>query len=257
LDTIGDYTAAYLDGTSDDVSLISTKGLTRSDIGPLPATRDEVVSISALYPGGSVLIGKNATSGKVKETIKSGNLVHFATHAVLDAKHPLFSGLVLSDKFFTTAEIFSLETDARLVVLSACKTAGGGLSNGDDLVEISRAFMYAGSPVVVASLWKVSDTSTAKLMSYFYAGLKKGNSTGQALREAQLKLMKEYPHPYYWAPFEVIGDVQESKVTGGKGFFNPETFIIIVILILLFLSVTAAVLTLKKFNHYQHYKKVI
>jgi CHAT domain-containing protein/tetratricopeptide (TPR) repeat protein len=208
---IGDYHTAYLDGKSDDVSLISTQNLTRSEVGPLPATSNEVESISALYPGGSVLIGKAATAGKVRETIKTGNLVHFATHGILDPKHPLFSGLVLSDRLLTTAEIFSLETDARIVVLSACNTAGGELSQGDELVGISRAFMYAGASVVVASLWRVSDKSTAQLMKYFYEGLKKGEPEGQAMRNAQLTLMKDYPHPYYWAPFVVIGEAGKKK----------------------------------------------
>jgi CHAT domain-containing protein/Flp pilus assembly protein TadD len=203
---IGNYNVAYLDRKNDDISLLSTQNLTRDETGPLPATKDEVESIAALYPGGITLIGDKMTSAEVKETIKQGNLVHFATHGILDIKHPLFSGLMLSDKILTTAEIFSLETNARIVVLSACNTAGGELSQGDELVGISRAFMYAGAPVVVASLWKVSDNSTAKLMSYFYENLKKGEPAGEAMRNAQLRLMKAYPHPYYWAPFVVIGE---------------------------------------------------
>ena len=104
-------------------------------------------------------------------------------------------GILNSPDQKTRADIFTLETDAKLVVLYACNTAGGEISQGYELVGMSRAFMYAGSPVAVASLWKVSDASTAKLMSYFYSEIKKGNSAGQAMREAQLKLMKEYPNP--------------------------------------------------------------
>lgn len=133
-------------------------------------------------------------------------IIHFATHGILNPIHPLFSGLLLSDGLLTTRDIFALSIDPRLVVLSACNTAGGKLSNGDDLVGISRAFIYAGAPIVVASLWSVSDESTTKLMRYFYEELRSGRTESAALRNAQLHLMKEYPHPYYWAPFIIIGD---------------------------------------------------
>ncbi|MHC9539721.1 MAG: tetratricopeptide repeat protein [Vulcanimicrobiota bacterium] len=187
-------------------TIVMSPEIERYGLPPLPATKEEVESISALYPGGTILMGKEMTSEKVRDTIKRKSIVHFATHGVIDPLHPLFSGLVLSDKILTTTDIFSLDMDANLVVLSACNTAGGKLYSGDDIVGLSRAFMYAGSPVVLASLWRVSDVSTAELMKNFHQELKTGESEAQALREAQLKTMEKYSHPYYWAPFVVIGE---------------------------------------------------
>ncbi|MHC9539719.1 MAG: tetratricopeptide repeat protein [Vulcanimicrobiota bacterium] len=191
-------------------TIVMSPDLVRVGLPPLPASKEEVDSIGALYPGGTILVGKEMTSEKVRDTIKGKSIVHFATHGVLDPLHPLFSGLVLSDKILTTTDIFSLDMDANLVVLSACNTAGGKLYSGDDIIGLSRAFMYIGSPVIVASLWRVSDVSTAELMKNFYQELKTGKSEGQAMREAQLKTMENYSHPYYWAPFVVIGESRKK-----------------------------------------------
>lgn len=172
---------------------------------PLPDSEAEVREIGRLYPGSIVLTGRDMNFKSVTQSIGRGTLVHFATHGYLDSSHPLFSGLALSDGILSLPDIFGLDLQAHMVVLSACNTGIGELSAGDEIVGMTRAFMYAGSPTVVASLWSVSDESTAALMKEFYQGLKKGEKGAAALREAQLALMKKYPLPYYWAPFIVSG----------------------------------------------------
>jgi CHAT domain-containing protein len=98
--------------------------------------------------------------------------------------------------------------NANLVTLSACDTALSKIQGGDDLVGLSRGFIYAGTPSLLATLWKVDDRSTAVLMERFYTNWIKGMSKAEALREAQLSLkaMPQYKHPFYWAPFVLIGD---------------------------------------------------
>ncbi|MCL5773529.1 MAG: CHAT domain-containing protein [Firmicutes bacterium] len=189
-------------------TIVMSPELMREGLSPLPGTEDEVKEISKVYPDGKVLIGNKATIEQVKTSVGNGTLVHFATHGILDSRHPLFSGLVFYDGILTTSDIFSLNLKANMVVLSACNTAGGGISSGDEIVGISRAFMYAGTPTVVASLWSISDVSTVQLMKDFYRKLKQGESKAAALQEAQKYMMKstEYSHPYYWAPFILIGD---------------------------------------------------
>lgn len=177
----------------------------RSEIGPLPATADEVREISSLYPGGTALIGPEMTSDRVRSTIKGKNIVHFATHGILSPDYPLLSGLLLYDGLMTIPDIFSLDLSASLVVLSACNTGVGKLSSGDEIVGMARAFMYAGSSTVISTLWSVSDESTAKLMKRFYENLKTGSPEGRALQYAQKALMDEYADPFYWAPFTVTG----------------------------------------------------
>jgi len=98
-----------------------------------------------------------------------------------------------------------MRVDADLVTLSACETGLGKVASGDDVVGLTRGFLYAGSRSVVASLWKVDDLATSYLMTEFYESLKKSGKR-EALRKAQLSTKKKYPHPYYWASFQLTGN---------------------------------------------------
>lgn len=104
----------------------------------------------------------------------------------------------------TSEDLYSLQINADLVTLSACETAIGKISNGDDVIGLSRGFLYAGASSTVASLWQVDDEATSFLMIEFYKNLKSTNKR-QALRAAQLETKKRYPQPYYWAAFQLIG----------------------------------------------------
>ena len=145
-------------------------------------------------------------------------VVHFATHAVADARNPELSGLVLSlvdaagrprEGFFGLSDIYELDLGADLVVLSGCRTALGKEVRGEGVMGLTRGFLYAGVPRVVASLWRVQDRATAELMSRFYRALwQEGHSPAAALREAQRSLRREprYRDPYSWAGFVLQGD---------------------------------------------------
>jgi len=145
-------------------------------------------------------------------------IVHFATHGLLNSRHPELSGLVLSlidkdgrarDGFLRTHDIYNLKLRAELVVLSACRTALGNDVKGEGLLGITRGFMYSGTPRVVASLWDVRDQATSKLMSEFYEKMLRGGlRPAAALRAAQLMLLKDprWQSPYYWAGFTLQGD---------------------------------------------------
>ena len=136
---------------------------------------------------------------------KDFDILHFATHGVMDASSPMFSSLIFADKRLNTYEIFGLNLNAYLVCLSACKTGIGEEANGDELVGLSRAFIYAGTSTICSSLWDVSDVATSELMKKFYENLK-NNDKGRALKLAQLEIMKKYRHPFFWAPFVLTGD---------------------------------------------------
>jgi len=180
----------------------------------------EIENIESYFEKASseVYVRDKATEQNVK---KEGGLtkfdyVHFATHGYIDEDEPDRSSLVLTqepntgeDGFLRASEIFNLSLNADLVVLSACQTGLGKLIRGEGMVGLTRAFMYAGTPSIVVSLWSVSDNSTAVLMGEFYKNLIKNKlSKTDALRKAQLSLIKdpEYAHPFYWAPFILIGD---------------------------------------------------
>jgi CHAT domain-containing protein len=145
-------------------------------------------------------------------------IVHFATHGLLNNIHPELSGIVLSlvdkeghqqDGFLRLQDIYNLKLPAELVVLSACQTGLGKEIKGEGLIGLTRGFMYAGAPRVVASLWNVDDLATAELMKLFYQRmLKDGLPAGAALRAAQLELsrQKRWASPYFWAGFVLQGE---------------------------------------------------
>jgi CHAT domain-containing protein len=154
----------------------------------------------------------------ISEELGRYRIVHFATHGLLNGEHPELSGLVFSlvdedgkpqDGFLRLHEIFNLRLPADVVTLSACQTALGREVRGEGLIGLTRGFMYAGAPRVVASLWQVDDLATAELMKRFYQGmLKEGLRPAAALRAAQLEMAKQkrWASPFFWSAFVIQGD---------------------------------------------------
>lgn len=135
---------------------------------------------------------------------------------MIDEEVPARSGVVLSlngegeeDGVLQMNEIFNLDLKADMVVLSACQTGLGKVVGGEGMIGLTRAFMYAGTPSVVVSLWNVNDRFTAEFMGSFYRHLKAGTSKVEALRQAKLEMFRSdipaYRFPYYWAPFVLVG----------------------------------------------------
>src|SRR5687767_3724312 len=154
----------------------------------------------------------------VSQDVSKYRVIHVATHGLLNAERPQFTGVVLSlvgnkahDGFVRTDEVFNLRLGSPLVMLSACETGLGKEKRGEGVMGLTRAFMYAGAPTVGVSLWSVADKSTADLMTDFYKRLlTTGDSTttSSALRGAQLAMIsgKKYSAPFFWAPFVLVGD---------------------------------------------------
>lgn len=197
----------------------------------LPATRREAEVIAALRPAGRVRLALDFAASR--EAVLSGDLagwrvVHFATHGVLDLERPALSGLVLSgvdaagrprDGFLSLGDVYSLRLGADLVVLSGCETALGREVRGEGLLGLTRGFMYAGAPRVLATLWPVRDRATSELMSRFYrALLEEGMPPAAALRSAQLSLRadRRWRAPYFWAAFTLQGDWLPSTNPAAK-----------------------------------------
>jgi CHAT domain-containing protein len=177
---------------------------------PLPGTLDEIAGIAAAYPKAMRAYGEAFTRDAALHALESADTVHFATHALLDDAAPLFSALLTNatagqPSRFSLYEIVGLKLRARMVVLSACETGLGKRRAGDEITGLTRTFLTAGADTVVASLWKVSDQSTATLMVEFYRRLARGMGPAAALRESALAVRAQYPHPFYWAPFVVTG----------------------------------------------------
>jgi CHAT domain-containing protein len=210
---------------------------------PLPATRDEVLAIADLFgEHATTLLGPEATEERAKSAGNGPRLIHFAAHGILDPQVPLDSAIALSipenpqdgrdNGLLQAWEIFeSLRIEADLVTLSGCETALGQELPGEGIVGLTRAFQYAGARTVLASLWSVTDRSTAELMKRFYGYLRDGQTKDQALRSAQIDMIRasagddedasvtrgvnvlakgtgstSYASPFYWAAFQLFGD---------------------------------------------------
>ena len=193
----------------------------RGGLARLPFSRWEAQAIVALAPRGTSLsaIGFDANrTTATRADLEDFRIVHFATHAVVNTRQPELSGVVLSllnrkgqpeDGFLRLHEICDLRLGAELVVLSACQTGLGKDVRGEGLVGLTRAFMYAGAPRVVASLWQVDDLATAELMKRFYRGVFEAKLTpAAALRAAQrdLAASMRWNAPFFWGGFVLHGD---------------------------------------------------
>ncbi len=175
--------------------------------GPaLPQVEAEVQAIrQALGSRARTLLHQQASVQAFEAEAPQAQLVHLACHAQARADNPAFSALHLADGVFTLADAAALRWQADLVVLSACDTAISRIAPGDEVQGLSRGFLAAGVPAVVASLWSVSDGSTAELMAHFYRGLTQGLLPAAALRRAQQTLAQQQPHPFHWAAFSLVG----------------------------------------------------
>jgi CHAT domain-containing protein/Tfp pilus assembly protein PilF len=184
-------------------------------LGDLPAVRQEVAQLRRELSKLGVVIAQesNATPARARQMAQNARVVHFACHARADHVDPLGSGLLLAPAgsdagLLTAAEVVSRwRLRADVVMLSACETAVGVSRRYEGLYGLARAFLFAGARSVGASLWQVSDASTARLMGAFYRDYARGVGKVEALRQAQLALLrdKRYADPYYWSGFVLIG----------------------------------------------------
>ncbi len=177
----------------------------------LPSSRAEAQAVGTV-----TLLGAEATTGRLRAQVARKTpwrAVHLACHGLVDAQHPLRSALALAGgNNLTALEIYQWRVPAELVVLSACETGKGRIYAGEGLVGFTRAFLFAGPPRVIVSLWKVDDEATAALMKKFYklwapGGKKRGVSAAAALHQAQEHIRKQpkWQHPYYWAAWTLWG----------------------------------------------------
>lgn len=192
--------------------------LVNSELPPLPEAEEQVKALQRLYGAehSKIYLGAEAREERVKMDAGKYRILHLATHGILDDASPMYSYVVLAnegentrdDGFLEAWEIMNLNLDADLVVLSACETARGRVGAGEGMIGFTWALFVAGSPSTVVSQWKVDAASTATLMLEFHRSLRANNSKARALQQAALKVLRDrrYQHPFYWAPFVLIGD---------------------------------------------------
>jgi CHAT domain-containing protein len=211
------------------------------NLSPLPGAKDEVKGISRYFKTNSFL-DEFAQEYVFKEKANEFDILHLAMHTIINDSLPMFSKLVFSkpdqksndDGFLNTYEIYNMKLNARLAVLSACETGTGMLQKGEGVMSMARAFVYAGCPSIVMTLWQVEDKSGVKIMENFYYYLSKGKRKDVALRMAKLNHLESSDpltsHPHYWLGYVNIGNPEPLKSSANK------YFVLILVLIGLFLS---------------------
>jgi CHAT domain-containing protein/Tfp pilus assembly protein PilF len=227
-------------GKNDDFLGMALGNIYLGNFAPLPGTKVELNQIVKLYPGATAKFENETSETYFKAEAKNHNILHLATHGSLDSRRPMNSYLLMpsddkNDGQLTVSEIFDLNLKSKLVVLSACQTGLGLLSTGDELIGLSRAFIYAGTPAIIVSLWPVEDASTALLMTRLYQYYSAGYRLQEALTLAQRDLINnnfeasvrrgantvvwdealkfeiesgnksKEKNPFFWAPFILIG----------------------------------------------------
>ncbi|MBD3225000.1 MAG: CHAT domain-containing protein [Caldithrix sp.] len=242
--------------TEPDSSSHQIASLIRDNLIALPNAEDEVQSISKAVnrTSAEIYTGDQATEERFKAKASQFKVVHLATHFLMNDRDPLYSRIVLAngpqsdeDGILQPYEIFHLELNTELVVLSACNTALGKLSKGEGLLGLARAFQYAGTPSLLVSLWNVDDRATSLIVKRFYAYLQNGKRKNEALRMAKLDYLKsadaDHHDPFYWAPFILVGSNQPiafSDAASGAPKALIAAFVLLFIISIYFL--------IRKFN---------
>ena len=175
----------------------------------LPNAQLEAVNVAAMFPDSRALVRGDASKPAIEALGNGFSILHFATHGKFNADAPLSSGLYLAkgneaDGVLTVRDLYTLRWDVDLITLSACETGLGKVASGDDVVGLTRGFLYAGARSIVASLWEVDDAATEHLMVSFYRNLA-SHDKRESLRLAQLETRMTWPQPMFWAAFQLVG----------------------------------------------------
>jgi CHAT domain-containing protein/Tfp pilus assembly protein PilF len=189
---------------------------TRGELGRLVGARREGEAVKTVFPAAMVLFGSQAGAARVIRAMPGCDILHFATHGIIDSTHPLYSALILASDphsgdayaVLEARKVAAMRLSARLAVLSACDSASGTVRGGDGLIGLSWAFGAAGCPAVIATQWEINDTATVTLVRAFYRAIAAGSRKDDALRTGMLAVTADRLHrrPYYWAAFQLIGD---------------------------------------------------
>lgn len=200
----------------------------RSELVSLTHNREEVEAIGEMI-GGDLFLDHDASKENFINNCNDYNILHLATHGVSNEQDGEFSYLAFSKKeedenrgLLYARDIYNLELNADLVVLSACETALGELQPGEGIISLARAFTYAGAKSTITTLWQVNDATASRLMKEFYDELKKGVPTNDALRNTKLAYLNNNPeamvHPYYWSTFIPIGIMETIEIKSTNTF---------------------------------------
>ena len=172
-----------------------------------PSIGEEIEAVSRALPKAEVFLGPKASEKILREKGPQSRLIHIATHGSFRQDSPVFSGVRLGDAFLNVYDLYRLRLPADQITLSGCSTGVNVVAAGDEPIGLTRGLLAAGARSLLLTLWDVNDVSTARFMEVFYNNFGRTSDRSTALRQAMQEVRAEYPHPYYWAPFVVVGNV--------------------------------------------------
>ncbi len=170
-----------------------------------PRILDEVRAVASVVPNPELLIGPDATYEALRDKGPGSRYVHIATHGWFRQDNPMFSAINLGSSPLNLFDLYQLHLPAELVTLSGCGTGLNVVVGGDELLGLKRGLLYAGAQSLMVTLWDVNDQSTAEFMKLFYGRLKTNGDRAKAAQYAMTEIRREYEHPFYWAPFVLVG----------------------------------------------------
>ena len=176
-----------------------------------PEILAEVKSVASLLPFPQLFLGKEATVEVLREKGLTSNILHIATHGSYRQDNPMFSSIRMGDGYLNLYDLYQMRLPSKLVTLSGCATGMNFVSAGDELLGLQRGLFCAGASSLLLSLWDLHDQTTAKLMEAFYKNYIASQNLALALQGAIQQIREENPHPYFWAPFVLIGKITENN----------------------------------------------
>ncbi len=170
-----------------------------------PYILEEARAVAESLPGSRLLLGQAASEDALRRYGARSRFVHIATHGLFRRDNPMFSAIQLGGSRLSLFDLYDLRLGAELVVLSGCGTGLNAVLGAEELVGLTRGLLYAGAQSALVTLWDVHDASTAVFMRRFYQHLAQGGERAESLRRAMRDMREQYPQPYHWAPFVLVG----------------------------------------------------
>jgi CHAT domain-containing protein len=190
----------------------------------MPSIDEELKSIASILPDATLLVGDSRSEQILREQGPGSRLIHIAGHGVFRRDKPVLSGIRLGDSFLTLYDLYRLRLPVDQITLSGCSTGLSAVAAGDELIGLMRGLLSAGARTLLLTLWDVNDKTTADFMSAFYKRFLKYTDRAFALQEAMCELRDTYPHPHYWAPFVLVGNVfQDWRELPRQSASHPPT----------------------------------
>jgi CHAT domain-containing protein len=215
----------------------------------LQHNRQEVEAGQMVF-GGDVYVGDQALESFFRQQVPNSSVLHLAMHTFIDDDNPMYSGFMfqepedsINDGILLTSEIYNLNLNSNLAVLSSCNTGIGNLRRGEGILSLSRAFGYAGCPTIVMSLWECDDVSTSSIVSQFFRGLSQDMNVAAALRSAKMDYLQQADpataHPFYWSGLSIIGS--DNVISVG----SEMNYLLLISIVLMILVVAVLIRRLK------------